>query len=82
MATSKDDLRRWLEEGAAKQATHMIVVVDTFDYVDFPVYVMPGEDAKARAAEELARPMQRVMEVYNLGRSFEEQLNEHRAFNY
>lgn len=82
MATSREDIHRWLVEGVAKKATHMIVVVDTYDHTDFPVYVMAGEDARKVAKAEGDKAMQRVMEVYNLKLPFEDQLNEHRAFNY
>jgi hypothetical protein len=60
----------------------MVVVCDTFDYEDYPVYVMPGENARERAAECDAQSMQRVMEVYRLADSIEEQLAEDRVFRY
>jgi|ERR1039458_6306432 hypothetical protein len=37
--TTKEDLRRWFNEGVELKATHMIVVCDTFDHEDYPVYV-------------------------------------------
>jgi hypothetical protein len=57
-----------LRNGCAKEsrwrATHVIVVLDTFDYDAHPGFVMPVEDAR----EASAKPEEgyRVQEVYNL----------------
>lgn len=81
MAATKSDIREWLER-ADKDATHMIVVCDTYDWDDYPVYVYRHENVRVKEAEYNAKSMQRVMEVYNLALSIEEQLNQHRCFNY
>ena len=72
----------------------MIIVCDTFDYSDFPIYVMPGEDARSKALEhgsasspsgnptERNSNMEKVMEVYSLALPLEDQLREARAFRY
>ena len=80
MAATKADIRSWLDEGRKKCATHVVVACDTFDWSDYPVFVMPGEDAKKKASN--LGEMQRLMEVYNLALDLESQLGEHRAFNY
>ncbi len=82
MATSKEEIRRWFLEGKKKGATHMIVVCDTFDYEDFPVFVMPNENVRQKYEEYDKKDMQKVMEVYSLAQSMENQLNEHRAFHF
>ena len=75
MATTRQDLREWFERGVEDGATHMIVVCDTFSYEDYPVYVMPGEDARAKFNEhQNPGKMSSVMEVYNLSQDKEEQL--------
>lgn len=81
MAT-RNEIREWIKRGKTHGATHVIVVVDTFSYDDYPVEVKPGEDARAKADACNAQAMQRVMEVYNLALDIEKQLDEHRAFNY
>jgi len=81
MATTKQEIRGWLEEGQEKGATHVIVMCDTFDYSDYPEYVMPGESIFKKVEEFRERNMQRVEEVYNLNLDIEEQLNEKRAFH-
>lgn len=81
MGTTRDEIREWLERGKAQGATHMIVVCDTYDYEDYPVFVMPGEDVKAKHAEYNGQNMQRVMEVYSYARDLEEQLAAPRVHN-
>ncbi len=43
MTISRADIKRWFRNGKKNGATHMIVVCDTFDYEDYPVYVEKGE---------------------------------------
>ena len=80
--TTKEDIRGWLEEGQEKGSTHVIVVVDTFDWGDYPVHVSPSEKVREVVAKYDDKDMQRVMEVYNLSMDLEEQLSEHLARNY
>jgi hypothetical protein len=58
----------------------MIVACDTFSWEDYPLFVMPGEDARKRATN--LGEMQKLMEVYNLAIDKGEQMNARRAFNY
>ncbi len=80
--TSKVEILRWLERGLKDGATHVIIVVDTFDHGDYPVYVFPNDDVRSMAKTYNNKNMQSVMEVYNLSMDLDEQLDEHRAFNY
>lgn len=82
MTARQQDIKNWLEVGKAKNATHLIVVCDTFDYDDYPVFVMPGEDVRKKEEECRRRDMQRVMEVYNIQKDWGPQLAEYRSFNY
>jgi len=66
--TTLDDVARWMQEGKEKGATHVIVVCDTFDWEDYPVYVMPGEDLQKKTAEYSGPNMQKVMEVIDLSK--------------
>ena len=77
MATTREDIARWFNEGQKQGATHMIVVCDTFDWEDYPVYVSPQENVRKKTAEQ-----GKVMEVYSLSKSLNMQLNEYRAFHY
>lgn len=80
--TTKEDIRGWLELGKAKGATHLLVVCDTYDYDDYPVYVMPGQDVHEIAKSKNGPNMTKLMEVYNLAIDMEEQLAQYRSFNY
>lgn len=82
MGTSKEDIKEWIQRGIDQGATHMIVVCDTFDWDDYPVYVMPEEDARKKYAGYNGANMQKVMEVYNLKKDIDIQLNQHRTFEF
>jgi hypothetical protein len=82
MAANMSDIKQWFEEGVGEGATHMIVVCDTYDHEDYPVFVKEGEDVREKEKSYNHREMQRVMEVYNLRMDMGDQLNQHRAFNY
>ena len=76
--TTKDDIRRWLDRGKKQGATHMVVVCDTYDYEDYPVFV--NSPADAEKAFEAPGEMQRGMEIYNLGMDLELQIAMRRCY--
>lgn len=82
MATTKNDIREWLERGKTQDATHVIVVCDTFDHGDYPVMVKSGQDPREIYDKYNGKDMQRVMEVYKLNMDWETQLNQSRSFNF
>lgn len=82
MPTTREDIRTWFKEGVTKGATHMVVACDTFDYEDYPVFVMPADDVVEKVKEFNGPNMQKVMEVYDLSMDMGTQLNERRAFHY
>lgn len=82
MAAGRQDIQNWFDRGIEQNATHMIVVCDTYDYDDYPVFVLSGEDVRERKKDIDGKDMQRVMEVYNLAMSKESQMAKSRAFNY
>lgn len=79
--TTKSEIREWLERGAKKNATHMIVVCDTYDWDDYPVFVSADENVSEAMKRYDRVNMQKIMEVYNLGMDIETQLNEPCAMN-
>jgi len=60
----------------------MIVVCDTFDHEDYPVFVPVGQDVRTKAAEYDGPNMQKVMEVYAMHLPMEMQLAQPRSFHY
>jgi hypothetical protein len=81
MPTTQQDIRGWLLRGKAAGARYMLVVCDSFDYEDYPVFVNPNEDIQAKAQQYNGVNMQRIMECYDLEMDWELQLNTGRAFN-
>lgn len=80
MAATKQDIIGWLNQGKSSNATHMIVVCDTYDYDDYPVYVHVGENVESKIRSHQGN-MQKVMEVYSYALPLESQLNERRAYH-
>jgi hypothetical protein len=60
----------------------MLIVCDTFDWEDYPVYVEPTQDVKEVYERRHGRNMQKVMEVYKLSADMDEQLAEDRCFRF
>lgn len=71
--TSRAEIKEWFEEAEQEGATHMIVVCDTFDYEDYPVFVMEGEDPREAADKYDNKNMQKIMEVYSIALGWEAQ---------
>ena len=68
--TTPATIREWLTERKEKH-THMLVVCDTFDYEDYPVFTHNIETAIKQYHH---KDMQKVMEVYDLSKELEPQL--------
>ena len=81
MAATWQEISSWFDEGAELGATHMIVVCDTFEYDDYPVFVEPGKTARDVAGEYRGN-MQRVMECYDLRMDKDTQMCEYRALHW
>lgn len=78
--TSRERINRWFRDGLEHRSRYMIVVCDTFDHDDYPVYVAPGEDVWKKYEQYNGQNMQRVMEVYDLRESWESQMGAQRVF--
>ena len=76
MPTTKFTIKEWIDEGIKKGATHVVIMCDTWDYENYPIYVMPGEDPREHCSYE---NMQRPDECYDLRMNIDAQLNERRA---
>lgn len=76
--TSKQEIKDWLTLGKKMGATHTIIFCDTWDYEDYPVHVMPGQDPWQVAKES----QDRLMEVYSHALEHDSQLAEDRAYHW
>ena len=82
MAASKDRIQLWFREGQSKDAHHMLVITDTYEYEDYPVYVMKNEDTKKKIKEVREESEMRVIqEIYDLSLDMNTQLDEKRAYH-
>lgn len=68
MAATIKMIREWFAEAKRQKATHMVVVCDTFDWEDYPIYVLPGQDLRTICIEHDDENMQRIMEVYEIAK--------------
>jgi hypothetical protein len=82
MSTTKTELKQWFQRGLQQGATHMIVVCDTYDWEDYPVYIEPHQNCREEAKQYDGANMQKIMEVYSMKLPMDQQLNEARAFHY
>jgi hypothetical protein len=78
--TTREEISDWFDRGVARGASHMVVVCDTFDWEDYPVFVSSAAEAKCRYED--STNMQKGMEVYNLNDPKAEQINERRCVRY
>lgn len=82
MSVTQQDIDSWFDRGVSENATHMIIVCDTFSWDDYPVYIYAGEDFYSQYDRFTnGKNMQKVMEVYDLSMSKESQSGWQRVHN-
>ena len=81
MAATLPDIRDWVMDAKEQGATHLVVACDTYDWEDYPISVMPGDDLEKVIKSHDGPNLQKVMEVYNLSMDIESQLQEKRAWH-
>jgi predicted transcriptional regulator len=81
MAATKERIQRWFKEGQSKDAHHMLVITDTYEYEDYPMYVMKNEDTRKKIKEIRENETQVVQEIYDLSLDMNVQLEEKRAYH-
>lgn len=79
MAANRNTIEGWIKQGQDNKSTHVIIVCDTYDYDDYPVFVSTEQDV--REVIKNLGSMQRVVEVYNLALPVDTQLAECRAYH-
>lgn len=72
MTATRQDVDRWIETAKEKGAKYIISVCDTFDWDDYPVYVMPDDnllDIKEKFDGVNMQTINEVIELkYEVGR--------------
>lgn len=82
MGTSLNTIRGWVNKAKEGGYTHLIVVCDEFDYMDFAVFITSTQDIEKEYEKWHNMKMHKIMEVYDLSLNIEAQLKEHRALHY
>lgn len=72
--TTKQEISQWFDRGVTEGYSHMIVVCDTYDHEDYPVYARGDADCLNKHAHYDGLNMQRVMEVYDIRQTKEPQM--------
>lgn len=78
---SREDIKRYLEKGKKNGSKYMLMVCDTFDYEDYPVYVEENEKLVDVINKYDGKNMQKILEIYNLEIDIDKQLNKDRCSN-
>ena len=88
MTATRQDIEWWVKSAQNKGASHVIIVHDTFDNDNFPLYIMPGEDPREVFNEKYIKdrkPCEAAYaadECYDLSLNIQEQLQERRAHHW
>jgi len=75
MPATIKDIRRWIKDAQEQNATHLIVVCDTFDWEDYYIAVKPDQDLQAVITAHDGPNMQKVMEIYDLSLDINTQIS-------
>lgn len=80
MTASRDEISEWFDRGKVLGNTHMVIICDTFDHSDYPVYTTSADEARLLA--DSPGEMEKIMEVYCLDAPKDIQLELDRCFRF
>ncbi len=80
--SSREDISGWFDRALKNKNAFLIVVCDSFDYDDYPVFVDKEENFGAKYWEMKNAPMQQIMEVYDISKPKEDQMALTRCWNF
>lgn len=81
MSTGQGTIRKWVQQAFKEGCSHLIIVCDDFSHEDYPVKVFETENIEEKMKQYNFNNMQRIMEIYSMKMSIEEQLSEVRAWH-
>ncbi len=82
MIPFKEDIKKWLEEGLKKGATHMIIFRDLNDGQYKKILIFNGESSKKIYEAHDDKINHLAIECYSLKKDMEEQLNQGLIHNF
>ena len=65
MAATKRKITEWLEKGKRRHATHVIIIYNTFNYDDYPIYVQSYENARQKIEQYRQKKIQQIRTKQN-----------------
>lgn len=81
MAARYNEIDKWFDDGKEAGAEYMVVVTDTFDYEDHPVYCSSKLDVVRVQMKVDETRYEQVQEIYNLKMDKGTQMAQVRAWN-
>lgn len=81
MANQQERLRKWLENGKKRKATHVIVAYNNSERDFRPIYVSTNQNVRSKLQEVNNDYTLTPVEVYNLSMDTDRQLTQARAWN-
>jgi hypothetical protein len=66
MAATLREINEWKSRGIEKGAKYIISVCDTFNYEDYPIFVMPEENLNKEKSKYDGTNMQKINEIITL----------------
>jgi hypothetical protein len=66
MAATLREINEWKSRGIKKGAKYIISVCDTFNYEDYPIFVMPEENLNKKKSKYDGTNMQKINEIITL----------------
>lgn len=82
MSTTRSDIEGWFDNGVADKQQFMIIVCDTFDWEDYPIFCDDAKELAEQYASHNGVNMQTIMEVYDLTKDKVTQMKQNRCFSY
>lgn len=79
MSTTREMISEWFDRGVGQKAAYLLVVCDTFDHEDYPVFANSADECREKYKHYNGPNMQKVMEVYDLAAPRQEQISSHRT---
>ena len=75
---NRAQITKWFEQAKQAKAEFLIIVCDTFDYEDYPIFTNTG-NFDENFERHNGKNMQKIMEIYNLSLPLGSQLKQHRV---
>jgi hypothetical protein len=77
--TTRDEIAEWVKRGKKENYKFIVVVCDTFDYEDYPVFCKNAAECWSEYEKHNGKNRQKVMEVYDLTKDTDMQLKQGRV---